>query len=150
MLNKTQIKEVLMGVLERVESGEINGGYIFAFFDECNQEKLLPIQEQSKPTWKTLAEAHLRERVKNPHNYRALSIELEGMKNAGYDWREEFNYSIAQLTDFLNTLYGIKDLRFGILWNRIEYIPERYFYQIQDSTENWRRISSKLISNHLQ
>ena len=101
-------------------------------------------------SWKALAEAHLRERVKNPHDYRALSIELEGMKNAGYDWREEFNYSIAQLTDFLNTLDGIKDLRFGILWNRIEYIPERYFYQIQDSTENWRRISSKLISNHLQ
>ena len=101
-------------------------------------------------SWKELAEAHLRERVKNPHDYRALSIELEGMKNAGYDWRQEFNYSIAQLTDFLNTLYGIKDLRFGILWNRIEYIPERYFYQIQDSTENWRRISSKLISNHLQ
>ena len=72
------------------------------------------------------------------------------MKNAGYDWRQEFNYSIAQLTDFLNTLYGIRDLRSGILWNRIEYIPERYFYQIQDSTENWRRVSSKLISNHLQ
>ena len=101
-------------------------------------------------SWKALAEAHLRERVQNPHDYRALSIELEGMKNAGYDWREEFNYSIAQLTDFLNTLYEIRDLRSGILWNRIEYIPERYFYQIQDSTENWRRISSKLISNHLQ
>ena len=101
-------------------------------------------------SWKALAEAHLRERVRNPHDYRALSIELEGMKNAGYDWREEFNYSIAQLTDFLNTLYGIRDLRSGILWNRIEYIPERYFYQIQDSTENWRRVSSKLISNHLQ
>ena len=109
-----------------------------------------PIQEQSEQTWKELAEAHLRERVRNPHDYRALSIELEGMKNAGYDWREEFNYSIAQLTDFLNTLYGIRDLRSGILWNRIEYIPERYFYQIQDSTENWRRVSSKLISNHLQ
>ena len=101
-------------------------------------------------SWKALAEAHLRERVKNPHDYRALSIELYAMEKAGYDWRREFNYSIAQLTDFLNTLYGIKDLRFGILWNRIEYIPERYFYQIQDSTENWRRISSKLISNHLQ
>ena len=101
-------------------------------------------------SWKELAEAHLRERVRNPHDYRALSIELEGMKNAGYDWREEFNYSIAQLTDFLNTLYEIRDLRSGILWNRIEYIPERYFYQIQDSTENWRRVSSKLISNHLQ
>ena len=52
-------------------------------------------------SWKAFAEAHLRERVRNPHDYRALSIELEGMKNAGYDWREEFNYSIAQLTDFL-------------------------------------------------
>ena len=150
LLNKTQFKEALMGLFELVESGKINGGYILAFADEGNQKKLLPIQEQSKPTWKTLAEAHLRERVRNPHDYRALSIELEGMKNAGYDWREEFNYSIAQLTDFLNTLYEIRDLRSGILWNRIEYIPERYFYQIQDSTENWRRISSKLISNHLQ
>ena len=150
LLNKTQFQEALMWLFERVESGKINGGYIFAFFDECNQEKLLPIQEQSKLTWKALAEAHLRERVRNPHDYRALSIELEGMKNAGYDWRQEFNYSIAQLTDFLNTLYGIRDLRSGILWNRIEYIPERYFYQIQDSTENWRRVSSKLISNHLQ
>ena len=139
-----------MGLFELVESGKINGGYILAFADEGNQEKLLPIQEQSKPTWKTLAEAHLRERVKNPHDYRALSIELEGMKNAGYDWRQEFNYSVSDLTKFLNDLFGIKDLRFGILWNRIEYIPERYFYQIQDSTENWRRISSKLISNHLQ
>ena len=101
-------------------------------------------------SWKALAEAHLRERVRNPHDYRALSIELEGMKNAGYDWRQEFNYSIAQLTDFLNTLYGIKDLRFGILWNRIEYIPERYFYQIQDSTENWRRLSSEMVSNGRQ
>ena len=82
MLNKTQFKEALMWLFERVESGKINGGYIFAFFDECNQEKLLPIQEQSKLTWKALAEAHLRERVRNPHDYRALSIELEGMKNA--------------------------------------------------------------------
>ena len=55
-----------MGVLERVDSGEINEGYIFVFTDEGNQEKLLPIQEQSKLTWKALAEAHLRERVKNP------------------------------------------------------------------------------------
>ena len=105
---------------------------------------------QREGSWKALAEAHLRERVRTPHDYRALSIELYAMEKAGYDWRREFNYSIAQLTDFLNTLYGIRDLRSGILWNRIEYIPERYFYQIQDSTENWRRVSSKLISNHLQ
>ena len=150
MLNKTQIKEVLMGVLERVESGKINEGYICAFFDENNQEKLLPIQEQSKLTWKTLAEAHLRERVKNPHDYRALSIELEGMKNAGYDWRQEFNYSVSDLTKFLNDLFGVHDLKFRTLWNRLEDISDKHLYQIQDSTENWRRVSSKLISNHLQ
>ena len=138
----SQLKNVLQSVQQALAS--IN-----------DQEVELTLSIGIKPkhregSWKELAEAHLRERVRNPHDYRALSIELEGMKNAGYDWRQEFNYSIAQLTDFLNTLYGIRDLRSGILWNRIEYIPERYFYQIQDSTENWRRVSSKLISNHLQ
>ena len=100
--------------------------------------------------WKALAEAHLRERVRNPHDYRALSIELEGMKNAGYDWRQEFNYSVSDLTKFLNDLFGVHDLKFRTLWNRLEDISDKHLYQIQDSTENWRRISSKLISNHLQ
>ena len=139
----SQLKNVLQSVQHALASIN-NQGLVLTLSISITPE------HHEGSSWKALAEAHLRERVKNPHDYRALSIELEGMKNAGYDWREEFNYSIAQLTDFLNTLYGIKDLRFGILWNRIEYIPERYFYQIQDSTENWRRISSKLISNHLQ
>ena len=150
MLNKTQFKEALMGMFELVESGTINGGYIFAFFDECNQEKLLPIQEQSKLTWKALAEAHLRERVRNPHDYRALSIELEGMKNAGYDWRQEFNYSVSDLTKFLNDLFGVHDLKFRTLWNRLEDISDKHLYQIQDSTENWRRLSSEMVSNGRQ
>ena len=101
-------------------------------------------------SWKALAEAHLRERVRNPHDYRALSIELEGMKNAGYDWRQEFNYSVSDLTKFLNDLFGVHDLKFRTLWNRLEDISDKHFYQIQDSTENWRRLSSEMVSNGRQ
>ena len=101
-------------------------------------------------SWKALAEAHLRERVRNPHDYRALSIELEGMKNAGYDWREEFNYSVSDLTKFLNDLFGVHDLKFRTLWNRLEDISDKHFYQIQDSTENWRRLSSEMVANGRQ
>ena len=137
LLNKTQLEEALMGLFERVESGEINGGYILAFFDECNQEKLLPIQEQSKLTWKALAEAHLRERVKNPHDYRALSIELEGMKNAGFPWEKEFNHNLSQMVRFINKLYQAK-LVPSILWNRIESISDRHLYRIQEATDYWR------------
>ena len=141
-LTSSQLSDFFISFQQYFSSINSQGGFFtFSFSFTPNQRE---------GSWKALAEAHLRERVRNPHDYRALSIELEGMKNAGYDWRQEFNYSIAQLTDFLNTLYEIRDLRSGILWNRIEYIPERYFYQIQDSTENWRRVSSKLISNHLQ
>ena len=101
-------------------------------------------------SWKALAEAHLRERVRNPHDYRALSIELEGMKNAGYDWRQEFNYSVSDLTKFLNDLFGVHDLKFRTLWNRLEDISDKHLYQIQDSTENWRRLSSEMVSNGRQ
>ena len=101
-------------------------------------------------SWKALAEAHLRERVRNPHDYRALSIELEGMKNAGYDWRQEFNYSVSDLTKFLNDLFGVHDLKFRTLWNRLEDISDKHFYQIQDSTENWRRLSSEMVANGRQ
>ena len=134
LLNKTQFKEALMGMFELVESGTINGGYIFAFFDECNQEKLLPIQEQSKLTWKALAEAHLRERVKNPHNYRALSIELEGMKNAGFDWSKEYN--LASLVRFLSRLYSTQ-ISYQALWSKFETFTDTHTYQIQDATNYW-------------
>ena len=141
-MTSSQLSDIFKFLQQGFSSINGQGGF-FTFY-------IAYTPNQREGSWKALAEAHLRERVRNPHDYRALSIELYAMEKAGYDWRREFNYSIAQLTDFLNTLYEIKDLRFGILWNRIEYIPERYFYQIQDSTENWRRISSKLISNHLQ
>ena len=137
LLNKTQFQEALMWLFERVELGKINGGYIFVFTDEGNQEKLLPIQEQSKLTWKALAEAHLRERAKNPHNYRALSLELEGMKNAGFPWENEFNHNLSQMVRFLNKLYQAK-LVPSILWNRIESISDRHLYRIQEATDYWR------------
>ena len=136
MLNKTQFKEALMGMFELVESGTINGGYIFAFFDECNQEKLLPIQEQSKLTWKALAEAHLRERVKNPHDYRALSIELYAMEKVGYDWRRDFS-SYGELSRFLEQLYNTK-LRTTKLTERINDLDLlRKKYEIEEAVSNW-------------
>ena len=139
MLNKTQFKEALMGMFELVESGTINGGYIFAFFDECNQEKLLPIQEQSKLTWKALAEAHLRERVRNPHDYRALSIELYAMEKAGYDWRRDFS-SYGELSRFLSSLYSC-DVNKLILRNRIDDLDEeRNKYVIEDAFSYWYNV----------
>ena len=146
MLNKTQLEEALMGVLERVESGEINGGYILAFFDECNQEKFLPIQEQSKLTWKALAEAHLRERVRNPHDYRALSIELYAMEKAGYDWRRDFS-SYGELSRFLEQLYNTK-LRTTKLTERINDLDLlRKKYEIEEAVSNWGNMTPNFDPN---
>ena len=146
MLNKTQFKEALMGMFELVESGTINGGYIFAFFDECNQEKLLPIQEQSKLTWKTLAEAHLRERVRNPHDYRALSIELYAMEKAGYDWRRDFS-SYGELSRFLEQLYNTK-LRTTKLTERINDLDLlRKKYEIEEAVSNWGNMTPNFDPN---
>ena len=146
MLNKTQFKEALMGMFELVESGTINGGYIFAFFDECNQEKLLPIQEQSKLTWKALAEAHLRERVRNPHDYRALSIELYAMEKAGYDWRRDFS-SYGELSRFLEQLYNTK-LRTTKLTERINDLDLlRKKYEIEEAVSNWGNMTPNFDPN---
>ena len=146
LLNKTQFKEALMGLFEMVESGTINGGYMFAFCDECNQEKLLPIQEQSKPTWKTLAEAHLRERVRNPHNYRALSIELYAMEKAGYDWRRDFS-SYGELSRFLSSLYSCS-VSHRILRQRIDDLDEeRNKYIIEASFSFWCHLTSNFDIN---
>ena len=88
-------------------------------------------------SWKALAEAHLRESVQNPHDYRALSIELEGMKNAGFPWEKEFNHNLSQMVRFINKLYQAK-LVPSILWNRIESISDRHLYRIQEATDYWR------------
>ena len=135
-----------MGMFELVESGTINGGYIFAFFDECNQEKLLPIQEQSKPTWKALAEAHLRERVRNPHDYRALSIELYAMEKAGYDWRRDF-CSYGELSRFLSSLYSCS-VSHRVLRQRIDDLDEeRNKYIIEASFSFWCHLTSNFDIN---
>ena len=94
-----------------------------------------PIQEQSEQTWKELAEAHLRERVKNPHDYRALSIELEGMKNAGYDWREEYS-TLSSLVRFLSRLYK-EPIDYGNLWTAIERITDKHSELIKASKLYW-------------
>ena len=93
-----------------------------------------PIQEQPEQTWKALAEAHLRERVKNPHDYRALSIELEGMKNAGFDWSKEYN--LASLVRFLSRLFSTQ-ISYQALWSKFETFTDTHTYQIQDATNYW-------------
>ena len=146
----------LIQALDAISHHEVVQRFIQALDTISRQEVVITMTYDNKPehlarNWKTLAEAHLRERVSNPHDYRGLSIELEAMKQAGLNWEDEFNHSIAKLTSFLNDLYGVDDLRSGILWNRIEFIPERYFYQIKDALEYWRQKSSNpspTISNN--
>ena len=96
-----------------------------------------PIQEQPEQTWKALAEAHLRERVRNPHDYRALSIELEGMKNVGFPWEKDFNHNLSQMVRFINKLYQAQ-LVPSALWNSIESVSDRHLYRIQEATDYWR------------
>ena len=86
-------------------------------------------------SWKALAEAHLRERVRNPHDYRALSIELEGMKNARYDWREEYS-TLSSLVRFLSRLYK-EPIDYGNLWTAIERITDKHSELIEASKLYW-------------
>ena len=98
-----------------------------------------PIQEQPEQTWKALAEAHLRERVRNPHDYRALSIELYAMEKAGYDWRRDF-CSYGELSRFLSSLYSC-DVNKLILRNRIDDLDEeRNKYVIEDAFSYWYNV----------
>ena len=109
MVTSSQLPDVFKFLQQAFSSINGQGGF-FTFY-------IAYTPNQREASWKALAEAHLRERVRNPHDYRALSIELEGMKNAGYDWRQEFNYSVSDLTKFLNDLFGVHDLKFRTLWN---------------------------------
>ena len=90
--------------------------------------------------WKALAEAHLRERVSNPHDYRALSIELYAMEQVGYDWRREF-CSYGELCRFLECFYGTK-LRSNKLAERINDLDLlRKKYEIEKAIDNWGKIT---------
>ena len=90
-------------------------------------------------SWQALAEAHLRERVRKPHNYRALSIELYAMEKAGYDWRRDF-CSYGELSRFLSSLYSC-DVNKLILRNRIDDLDEeRNKYVIEDAFSYWYNV----------
>ena len=105
-----------------------------------------PIQEQPEQTWKALAEAHLRERVKNPHDYRALSIELYAMEKAGYDWRRDF-CSYGELSRFLEQLYNTK-LRTTKLTERINDLDLlRKKYEIEEAISNWGNMTPNFDPN---
>ena len=127
----SQLKNVLQSVQQALAS--IN-----------DQEVELTLSIGIKPkhregSWKALAEAHLRERVRNPHNYRALSIELYAMEKAGYDWRRDF-CSYGELSRFLSSLYSC-DVNKLILRNRIDDLDEeRNKYVIEDAFSYWYNV----------
>ena len=90
-------------------------------------------------SWKALAEAHLRERVRNPHDYRALSIELYAMEQVVFDWRRDF-CSYGELSRFLSSLYSC-DVNKLILRNRIDDLDEeRNKYVIEDAFSYWYNV----------
>ena len=97
-------------------------------------------------SWEELAEAHLRERVRNPHNYRALSIELYAMEKAGYDWRRDF-CSYGELSRFLEQLYNTK-LRTTKLTERINDLDLlRKKYEIEEAVSNWGNMTPNFDPN---
>ena len=97
-------------------------------------------------SWKALAEAHLRERVRNPHNYRALSIEFYAMEKAGYDWRRDFS-SYGELSRFLEHLYNTK-LRTTKLTERINDLDLlRKKYEIEEAVSNWGNMTPNFDPN---
>ena len=97
-------------------------------------------------SWKALAEAHLRERVRNPHDYRALSIELYAMEKAGYDWRRDFS-SYGELSRFLEQLYNTK-LRTTKLTERINDLDLlRKKYEIEEAVSNWGNMTPNFDPN---
>ena len=116
-----------------------------------NQEVELTLSIGIKPkhregSWKAFAEAHLRERVGNPHNYRALSIELYAMEKAGYDWRRDF-CSYGELSRFLSSLYSCS-VSHRVLRQRIDDLDEeRNKYIIEASFSFWCHLTSNFDIN---
>ena len=128
--------------LDAISHQEVVQRIIQALDTISHQEVVITMTFANNPehharSWKALAEAHLRERVRNPHDYRALSIELEGMKQAGYNWEDEFSHNLSRLVRFINNLYSDK-IKTTILWNRLETISDKHLYRIQSATDYWR------------
>ena len=127
-MSSSQLSDIFKFIQQGLSSINDQGGY-FTFFI-----RYTPNQREGGG-WKALAEAHLRERVRNPHDYRALSIELEGMKNAGYDWREEYS-TLSSLVRFLSRLYK-EPIDYGNLWTAIERITDKHSELIEASKLYW-------------
>ena len=134
----SQLKNVLQSVQQALAS--IN-----------DQEVELTLSIGIKPkhregSWKAFAEAHLRERVRNPHDYRALSIELYAMEKAGYDWRRDFS-SYGELSRFLSSLYSCS-VSHRVLRQRIDDLDEeRNKYIIEASFSFWCHLTSNFDIN---
>ena len=97
-------------------------------------------------SWKAFAEAHLRERVRNPHDYRALSIELYAMEQVGFDWRRDF-CSYGELSRFLSSLYSCS-VSHRVLRQRIDDLDEeRNKYIIEASFSFWCHLTSNFDIN---
>ena len=126
MVTSSQLPDVFKFLQQGFSSINGQGGFFTLYIG------FTPNQREA--SWKALAKAHLRERVRNPHDYRALSIELEGMKNAGFDWSKEYN--LASLVRFLSRLFSTQ-ISYQALWSKFETFTDTHTYQIQDATNYW-------------
>ena len=131
-MSSSQLSDIFKFLQHYFSSINSKGGlFTFSFSYTPNQRE--------GGSWKALAEAHLRERVRNPHNYRALSIEFYAMEKAGYDWRRDFS-SYGELSRFLSSLYSC-DVNKLILRNRIDDLDEeRNKYVIEDAFSYWYNV----------
>ena len=138
-MSSSQLSDIFKFLQQYFSSINSQGGFFtFSFSFNPNQRE--------GGSWKALAEAHLRERVKNPHNYRALSIELYAMEKAGYDWRRDFS-SYGELSRFLEQLYNTK-LRTTKLTERINDLDLlRKKYEIEEAVSNWGNMTPNFDPN---
>ena len=138
-MSSSQLSDIFKFLQQYFSSINSQGGFFtFSFGFTPNQRE--------GGSWKALAEAHLRERVRNPHDYRALSIELYAMEKAGYDWRRDFS-SYGELSRFLEQLYNTK-LRTTKLTERINDLDLlRKKYEIEEAVSNWGNMTPNFDPN---
>ena len=137
-MSSSQLSDIFKFIQQGFSSINSQGGF-FTF-------SISYTPNQREGSWKELAEAHLRERVRNPHDYRALSIELYAMEKAGYDWRRDFS-SYGELSRFLEQLYNTK-LRTTKLTERINDLDLlRKKYEIEEAVSNWGNMTPNFDPN---
>ena len=137
-LTDSQLSDFFISFQQYLSSINSQGGYFTL--------NISYTPNQREGSWKAVAEAHLRERVRNPHDYRALSIELYAMEKAGYDWRRDFS-SYGELSRFLEQLYNTK-LRTTKLTERINDLDLlRKKYEIEEAISNWGNMTPNFDPN---